>query len=179
VTLERTTVEGAYLVRLRRFEDDRGFFARTWSPEALREHGLDARLAHTSVAWNRRAGTLRGMHYQAAPFEEAKLVSCPRGVIFDVVVDLRRRSATYLTWHGVRLDGVALEMLYVPPGCAHGYLTLTDDVLVQYAISERHSPEHARGVRWDDPSLGIVWPAVPSVIAERDRHWPLLAEGTP
>lgn len=171
-----TTIPGAFLVRPERYEDERGFFARGWSEDEFRAQGLEPRLVQASLSWNRRRGTLRGMHYQVAPFEEAKLVACMRGALFDVVVDLRPGSSTFRKWFGARLDEERLEMLYVPRGVAHGLLTLEDDTLVQYYISERYSPEHARGVRWDDPAIGIEWPGRPAIVAERDRRWPLLGE---
>jgi dTDP-4-dehydrorhamnose 3,5-epimerase len=169
-----TTIHGAFLLRPETFADERGFFARLWEPQELEANGLDGRLAHASVSWNRRRATLRGMHYQVAPFEETKLVACPRGAIHDVIVDMRPGSPTLRRWFGVRLGGERLEMLYVPRGVAHGFLTLEDDTLVQYFISERYSSEHARGVRWDDPALGIEWPGKPAVVTERDLRWPLL-----
>jgi dTDP-4-dehydrorhamnose 3,5-epimerase len=174
-----TSIPGAFLVCPERFEDERGFFARLWDPQEFEAHGLDGRLAQSSVSWNRRRGTLRGMHYQAAPFEETKLVACVRGAIHDVIVDLRAGSPTLRRWFVVRLGDERLEMLYVPRGVAHGFMTLEDDALVQYYISERHSPEHARGVRWNDPAIGIEWPDKPVVIAERDLRWPLLDGGRP
>ena len=174
MTLEETTIPGAFLARPDRRDDERGFFARLWEGEVLERAGLDARLAYQAVAWNPAAGTLRGMHYQLAPFAEAKLVACVRGAVHDVLVDLRSDSPAFRRWFGARLDGRSLQMLYVPPGVAHGYLTLEDDSLVHYSISERHSPEHARGIRWDDPEIGISWPGGPRVISERDRSYPLL-----
>jgi dTDP-4-dehydrorhamnose 3,5-epimerase len=169
-----TSIPGVVVVRPERHDDERGFFARLWCTDEFAAHGLDPRLVQTSVSWNRRRGTLRGMHYQVAPFEEAKLVSCVRGAVHDVVVDLRSDSPTLRRSLGLRLDAERLEMLYVPPGLAHGFLTLEDDTLVHYQMSQRHSPEHARGVRWDDPALGIRWPEDPVVISERDRCFPLL-----
>jgi dTDP-4-dehydrorhamnose 3,5-epimerase len=169
-----TSIPGAFVVHLERHEDERGFFARAWSPEDLQANGLDPRLAQTSLSWNQRRGTLRGMHYQMAPFEEAKLVTCVRGALHDVIVDLRAGSPGFRKWFGVRLDAERLDALYVPGGVAHGYLTLADDTLVHYQISERYSPEYARGVRWDDPAIGIEWPVRPVAISERDAAFPLL-----
>jgi dTDP-4-dehydrorhamnose 3,5-epimerase len=174
VIFEPTRIPGAYLVRLERQADERGFFARTWCADELAAHGAVAALAQSSVSWNRRRGTLRGLHYQAAPHEEAKVVWCIRGAVWDVVADLRPASPTFRQWFGVQLDAAGLDMLYVPPGLAHGFLTLADDTLVHYQISERYRAEQARGVRWDDPSLGIAWPETPVVISDRDRGLPLL-----
>jgi dTDP-4-dehydrorhamnose 3,5-epimerase len=171
---EDTPIAGVRLVRVERRSDERGFFARTWCAEELAAHGCEPGLAQASVSWNRLRGTLRGMHYQAAPFEEAKLVACLRGAIFDVVADLREGSPTRHAWWAVRLDGGALDMLYVPPGVAHGFLTLADDTLVHYSISMPYRPEAARGVRYDDPALGIAWPEPPAVVSERDLAFPPL-----
>jgi dTDP-4-dehydrorhamnose 3,5-epimerase len=179
VTVTPTSLPGAFLVNPERAEDERGFFARTWAGEELASHGLARQLDLTAVSWNRRRGTLRGLHYQVAPAGEAKLVSCLRGAIHDVAVDVRPGSPTYLRALAVRLDAASLQMLYLAPGLAHGFLTLEDDTLVNYAISGRHSPEHARGLRWDDPALGLRWPATPAVINARDASWPLLEGAHP
>jgi dTDP-4-dehydrorhamnose 3,5-epimerase len=166
-------VRGAYVVELERHDDERGFFARVWDPEELGALDLDTRLAQVSLSRNTRAGTLRGMHYQRAPHEEAKLVRCVRGAIFDVVLDLRADSDTFLEWHGERLDPDDGRALYVPKGCAHGFQTLADDTDVVYLISHPHTPEAAAGVRWDDPRFGIEWPpAETRTISARDLGWP-------
>jgi dTDP-4-dehydrorhamnose 3,5-epimerase len=177
--VEPTAIPGAYLVRPERIEDERGFFARTWDRAALEAHGLAGVLDSVSVSWNRARGTLRGMHLQAAPHEEAKLVSCLRGAVHDVLVDLRPGSEARRRWVSARLDPSSMTALYVPPGVAHGFLTLEDDTLVQYALSGRYSPEHARGVRFDDPALAIAWPFAPAIVNARDRSWPLLGSPTP
>lgn len=174
MNFEPTRIPGAFVVRPERHVDERGFFARTWCADELAAHGLVATLAQSSVSWNRRRGTLRGLHWQAAPHAEAKLVACVRGAIWDVIADLRADSPAFRHWFAARLDAENLAMLYVPPGVAHGFLTLADDTLVHYQISERHHPDHARGVRWDDPDLAIAWPEAPAVISERDRSLPLL-----
>jgi len=174
VIFETTSIPGACLVRPERFQDERGFFARTWSREELEARGLAGGLDHVSVSWNRLRGTLRGMHVQAAPYEEAKLVTCLRGAVHDVIVDLRPGSPTLRRWCAARLDPAGMAALYVPAGVAHGFLTLEDDSLVQYAISGRWSPAHARGIRYDDPAIAIDWPSPPVVVNERDRSWPLL-----
>jgi dTDP-4-dehydrorhamnose 3,5-epimerase len=174
VILEPTGIPGAFRIRPRRFDDERGFFARTWSREELAGHGLRTDLDHVGVSWNRRRGTLRGMHFQIAPCEEVKVVSCLRGAVHDVLVDLRPGSPTLHRWFAARLDPVGMDALYVPSGVAHGFLTLEDDSLVQYAICGRYSPEHARGIRYDDPAVGIPWPGAAETVVERDRTWPLL-----
>lgn len=169
---EPTRLEGVTVVAPERVEDERGFFARTWDTEVFESQGLDPRLVQSSVSYNRLRGTLRGMHYQAAPHEEAKLVRCTAGVVFDVAVDLRPESRTYLDWFGVELSAENRLALYVPEGCAHGFLTLTDDSEVLYLISAFWAPDAGRGVRWDDPAFGIRWPGEVAVINERDRTYP-------
>ncbi len=169
-------ISGAYLIDLERVEDDRGFFARSWCRRELEQRGLKSSLAQCSLSHNRLKGTLRGLHYQAPPHEEAKVVRCLRGRVFDVIVDLRPRSATYRQWTSAHLDGATLRAVYVPEGCAHGFLTLDDDTLVHYEISEFHHPECARGIRWDDPDLAIPWPIRPITISPRDLSFGRLAE---
>lgn len=149
--------------------DERGFFARTWCAEEFKEAGLDARLVQCSISFNARKGTLRGMHYQAVPIAETKLVRCTMGAIYDVVLDLRTESPTFRKWIGMTLSAENREMVYIPEGCAHGFLTLEDHSEVFYQMSEFYYPEAARGVRWDDPAFGIEWPGDVTVISERDR----------
>jgi dTDP-4-dehydrorhamnose 3,5-epimerase len=163
---------GAFLVELERREDERGWFARVWDPQELAAHALNPAIAQASVAWNARAGTIRGLHYQAAPYAEAKLVRCTRGALYDVIVDLRPDSPTYRRWLGVELSEDEARMLYIPEGVAHGYQTLVDGTEALYLISESYAPDAQRGVRWDDPAFGITWPAEPQVISDRDRAWP-------
>lgn len=163
---------GAWLVVPERHQDERGFFARTFCEREFAERGLVARYPQCNVSWNRTRGTLRGLHYNAAPHREAKLVRCARGRVHDVVLDLREGSATRGRWVGVDLDAAAGAALYVPPGCAHGFLTLQDDCEVHYQMGGFHEPQAARGVRWDDAAFAIRWPFAPSVVSERDRGWP-------
>jgi dTDP-4-dehydrorhamnose 3,5-epimerase len=167
---------GAFVLEPERLEDERGFFARTFCREELEEHGLDPTVAQCSLSFNRRRGTLRGMHYQAPPAEEAKLVRCVRGAIHDVIVDLRAGSPTFLRHAAARLDADNRLALYVPPGFAHGFQTLADDTELYYQMSAPYAPEHARGFRHDDPELGIAWPLPVAVISERDRGLPPFAE---
>lgn len=168
-----TPIPGAFVVEPERIEDERGFFARTWCEREFREHGLDPRLAQCSVSFNRRAGTLRGMHYQAAPHGEAKLVRCTMGAIYDVVVDLRPDSPAFRRWTAVELSARNRRMLYIPQGLAHGFQTLEPDTEVFYQISEFYHPESARGVRWNDPAFGIEWPeAAERVLSDRDAGYP-------
>lgn len=168
-----TPLAGAFVIRPERLEDERGFFARTYCARELAEHGLDFQPAQSSISYNRVRGTLRGMHFQVAPHEESKLVSVRQGAIHDVIVDLRRGSATYGKWVAVPLTAAGHEIVYVPKGCAHGFITLADDTVVQYEISEFHHPESSRGVRYDDPAFAIGWPLQPTVISARDKAFPL------
>ena len=167
-----TDIPGVWIIDLERRADDRGFFARTWCPEELAGHGLVNNLAQCSISYNVRKGTLRGMHYQAAPDEEEKLVSVARGAIYDVALDLRPRSATFRRWIAVELSEENHRMLYIPAGCAHGFQTLRDETVVDYKISVPYAAERARGVRWDDPAFGIEWPEGAPTLSERDRSYP-------
>jgi dTDP-4-dehydrorhamnose 3,5-epimerase len=169
---EETRVEGAWIIRPERLEDDRGFFARTWDGKEFAARGLSANVAQCSISFNRSRGTLRGLHYQAAPHEETKLVRCTAGAIFDVAVDLRPDSPTFTDWVGIELSADNRAALHVPEGCAHGFLTLTDDAEIYYQMNEPYAPDAGRGVRWDDAAFGIVWPGDVSVITERDRTYP-------
>jgi dTDP-4-dehydrorhamnose 3,5-epimerase len=170
-----TAIRGAFVVGLDRIGDDRGYFARTYSGREFAEHGLDPAIAECSMSFNRRTGTLRGMHYQADPHGEAKLVRCTRGAIHDVVLDLRSDSATYLRWEAVELSEENGRALFVPMGCAHGFQTLRENSEVLYQISTRYEPIAARGVRWDDPAFGISWPEPPPggrTMSPRDASYP-------
>jgi len=171
----KTEIAGLVVVELEPFLDERGSFARIWSSEELANQGLTATLAQCSISRNVRAGTLRGLHFQEAPHEEAKLVRCIRGAMFDVAVDLRAGSPTRGQWFGVELSAENGRALYIPEGCAHGFQTLAEDTEVLYLISTPYVPAASAGVRWDDPVLGIAWPDAPTrTISERDAAWPLL-----
>jgi dTDP-4-dehydrorhamnose 3,5-epimerase len=167
-----TILEGAFVVEQERHSDDRGFFARTWCAKTFARHGLEPALAQCSVSYNRRRGTLRGLHYQAPPSAEVKLVRCTRGALYDVMVDLRPDSPSFRRWVGVELTERDGRALYVPRGFAHGFYALADDTEVSYQISTPFDPEAARGVRWDDPFHGVAWPGPVAVIAPRDRDYP-------
>ena len=167
-----TPVAGAWIVEPERHIDERGFFARTWCATEFARHGLSPRLVQASVSYNRRRGTLRGLHYQIAPYAEAKLVRCVRGAIYDVAVDVRPESPTFRHHVAVVLDADNRLALYVPEGWAHGFQTLADDTEVLYQMSAVYAPEAARGVRWDDPAFAIAWPPAERIIAERDRRYP-------
>jgi dTDP-4-dehydrorhamnose 3,5-epimerase len=167
-----TKIAGAFEIQIEPSRDDRGFFARTWCEKEFRDHGLEHKLVQCSISFSPQKGTLRGLHYQAAPFQESKVVRCTQGAIYDVVVDLRPQSATFKSWIAVVLTAENHRTVYVPKGCAHGCLTLEDDTEVFYQMSEFSSPESARGVRWDDPTFRIVWPEKVVVISERDKSYP-------
>jgi dTDP-4-dehydrorhamnose 3,5-epimerase len=167
-----TKLAGTVEVRLDPRSDDRGFFARSWCEREFADHGLNPRLAQCNVSFNTRKGTLRGMHFQDEPYPEAKLVRCTQGAIYDVALDLRRQSATFKQWVGAVLSAENRHMLYIPEGCAHGFLTLADNTEVLYQMSECYYPDAGRGVRWDDPTFQIVWPAEVEVISDRDRTYP-------
>jgi dTDP-4-dehydrorhamnose 3,5-epimerase len=171
-----TPLPGAYVIETEPVLDERGFFVRTYCRREFAARGIDFRIEQASTSYNARANTLRGLHFQAAPHAEAKLVSCTRGALFDVIVDLRPRSATYSQWYGVELGEREGRMMFVPEGFAHGFQTLVDHTLVAYGISTAFEPSASRGVRWDDPELAVAWPnVVERIISDRDRTLPLLA----
>lgn len=170
--LHSSEIQGVWIVEPERHEDERGFFARTWDTLAFEKRGLNPALAQCSISFNRRRGTLRGLHYQIPPYEEAKLVRCTSGAIFDVAVDLRPSSPTHRRWFGAELTSTNRLALYVPEGCAHGFLTLSDDTEVTYQISEPYAPEAGRGVRYNDPAFAIDWPEDVLVISHRDKTYP-------
>jgi dTDP-4-dehydrorhamnose 3,5-epimerase len=165
-------LRGVFEIEIERHVDERGFFARTWCKKEFEEHGLDSRVAQSSISFNARRGTLRGVHYQAAPNAETKIVRCTQGSVYDVVLDLRADSPTFKEWISVILSAEQRNMIYIPEGCAHGFLTLADNTEVLYQMTEFFAPESARGVRWNDPAFGIVWPEKVEVISERDRMYP-------
>lgn len=172
MTFEETELKGAFVVGLKKIEDDRGFFARAWCQKEFADAGLDPNLVQINLAVSKKAGTLRGMHFQEAPHAEAKLVRCTRGRIFDVMVDLRPESPTHRKWFGLELSAENHRMLYVPEGFAHGYETLTDDAEMLYQTSKFFASTSARGVRYDDPAFAIAWPLPVAVISDADRKWP-------
>jgi len=167
-----TPLPGGFLIEPEPIEDARGLLARTWCRRELETRGLQTQIAQCSVSVNARKGTLRGLHYQVAPYAETKVVRCIRGSIYDVMVDLRPDSPTVTRYFATVLSADNRISLYVPAGCAHGFQTLEDDTELFYQISEFHSPEHARGVRWDDPLFQISWPSDARTISERDRSYP-------
>ncbi len=171
MTFHETKLKGVFEIHLERKPDERGFFARSWCQKEFESNGLNPKLVQCSISFNARRGTLRGMHYQVAPYQEAKLIRCTSGGIYDVVVDLRPDSVTFKNWIAVVLTAANHHMVYVPEGCGHGFLTLEDDTEVFYQMSEFYNSEAARGVRWNDPAFGISWPEEVKVISERDRTY--------
>ncbi|HXT71675.1 MAG TPA: dTDP-4-dehydrorhamnose 3,5-epimerase [Vicinamibacterales bacterium] len=170
-----TAIPGVFIIDSVAFDDDRGTFVPAWLPDEFTARGLSTNIAQASLVRTHRRGTIRGVHFQADPFAEAKTIRVIRGAVFDVAVDLRPDSPTYRRWVGCELSDANRRMLYLPVGCAHGYQTLVDDTDVLYFVSAPYSPPHQRGVRWNDPALGIQWPlGPPTSINERDATYPLL-----
>lgn len=169
-----TALAGAYLIELERRGDERGFFARAFCRDEFASAGLETRFAQMNDSLSARAGTLRGLHFQLPPAAEVKVVRCIRGSLWDCIVDLRPASPSYLQWIGVELSAENRRMLYVPRGFAHGFVTLQDDTEAFYLVSDRYAPEHERGLRWDDPRLGIRWPRAPVELSAKDAAWPAL-----
>lgn len=175
---QETKLKEVYVIELEPMEDERGFFARSFCQKEFGKHGLNTRIVQCSISYNKKKGTVRGMHYQVAPHQETKLVSCIRGAIYDIIIDLRAESPTYCQWLAVELTAHSLlltaryKMLYVPEGFAHGFQTLEDNTVVFYQMSEFYHPECARGVRWDDPLLGIRWALSNPVMSKKDLSYP-------
>ena len=163
---------GAYIIEPELITDERGFFARSWCQQEFKKLGLNSKLVQCNISFNHKKGTLRGMHYQAKPYEEAKLVRCTKGGIYDVIIDLRGESPTFKRWDAVELTAENLKMFYVPEGFAHGFQTLVDDTEVFYQMSEFYHPESSRGVRWDDQAFNIIWPeCAPRIISDQDSSY--------
>jgi dTDP-4-dehydrorhamnose 3,5-epimerase len=171
---KETKINGVFVIEPELIKDERGFFACSWSQSEFEQHGLNPRLIQCNISFNNKRGTVRGMHFQEKPYEEAKLVRCTRGAMFDVAVDLRSDSPTRFQWAGVELTADNRLMFYIPEGFAHGYQTLVDDTEISYQMSQSYHSEAARGLRWDDPVLGIEWPQEVTVISERDKAFQLL-----
>jgi dTDP-4-dehydrorhamnose 3,5-epimerase len=177
VVFVETKLPGVYIIEAEKKEDERGFFARTFCQHEFEAHGLNPRVAQCSTSFNKKKGTLRGMHYQVAPFAEVKVVRCTAGAIYDVAVDLRPDSLSYKQWTAVDLTADNRRALYIPAGCAHGFQTLVDDAEVYYQVSEFYHPEAARGVRWNDPAFGITWPIKEVIISTKDASWGAFGNG--
>jgi dTDP-4-dehydrorhamnose 3,5-epimerase len=167
-----TKLKGAFIVDIQPHVDERGFFARSWCEDEFKRHGLNPRLTQCNISFNKKRGTLRGMHYQAEPYPEAKLVRCTMGAIYDVIIDLRNDSPTFKQWFAVDLTAQNLCALYIPEGFAHGFQTLEDNTEVFYQMSEFYHPECARGVRWDDAAFQVEWRLKSVVISAKDNEYP-------
>lgn len=166
---KETGLKGAYAIEIKKLEDERGFFGRSWCQKEFDEHNLISTIVQANVSYNIRKGTLRGMHYQVSPYEETKLVRCTRGAIYDVIIDLRSDSSTYKQWFGITLSAENYKMLYVPENFGHGFITLEDDTEVTYQVSQFYTPGAEKGIRWDDPTFNIQWPVAPVIISDKDR----------
>lgn len=169
-----TTLSGSFIIEPEKIEDERGFFARSWDQKIFEERGLNNGILQCNISFNKKKGTLRGMHYQISPYEEAKLVRCTKGRAFEVMIDLRSGSKTYGKWLGVEISAEDYKMLYVPKGFALGFQTLEDNTEIFYQMSEIYMPAFSRGIRWDDPSLNISWPMKPTVISKKDLSHPFI-----
>ena len=174
--LSKTKLEGVFVIKIEKLEDERGFFGRTWDKEFFKSNGLNDDLVQCNISFNKKKGTIRGLHYQIPPYEEAKLVRCTRGKVFEVIVDLRKNSKTFLQWDSVELDSESYLMLFVPEGFALGLQTLEDNSEVCYQMSQFYKPECFKGIRWDDKTLKISWPLRPTVISEKDSNLGTLDE---
>ena len=166
-----TKLRGAYIIELEKLQDERGFFARSFCQEEFKQHRLNFHIVQCNISYNKKKRTLRGMHYQVAPYEEAKLVSCIKGAMYDVIIDLRPDSPTYCQWIGAELTQKNYTMMYIPEGFAHGFQTLEVDTIIFYQMSEFYHPKSARGIRWNDPAFGIEWQIPQPILSERDKSF--------
>jgi dTDP-4-dehydrorhamnose 3,5-epimerase len=170
----KAPLRGAYVIEVEKHEDERGFFARSWCAREFAANGLDPHLVQCNVSFNKRKGTLRGLHYQIPPYAEVKLVRCTKGSLFDVIVDLRKDSPTFLKWFAIELTATNHRMLYIPKLFAHGFQTLEDDTEIFYQMSEFYEPPASKGLRWNDPTLGINWPDADRTMSQKDQAYPNL-----
>jgi dTDP-4-dehydrorhamnose 3,5-epimerase len=166
-----TTLNGAFKIELEKFEDERGFFARVWDYEKFYQMGLDNKILHCNISFTIKKGSIRGLHYQLEPYSETKLIRCTRGKIYDVIIDLRIDSSSYLQWFSIELSSSNYEMLYVPKGFAHGFQTLEPNTEVYYQNSQIHAPKYENGIKWNDPTFNIKWPLKPTSISKKDMNW--------
>jgi dTDP-4-dehydrorhamnose 3,5-epimerase len=169
--ISNTNLKDAVIIEMEKHQDNRGFFGRVWDEKIFKEKGLTTKIAQCSVSSNLKKGTLRGMHFQEKPFQEVKIVSCRKGCIFDVIIDLRPDSKTYKQWYGIELKSDEHKSIYIPKGFAHGFQSLEDNTEVYYQISEFYNPAYSNGIRWDDPVFGIKWPLNNPIISEKDLVW--------
>lgn len=169
---KETKLKGAFEIEIKKLEDERGFFGRSWCANEMAEHGLNSAIKQANTSFSKTKGTIRGMHFQKAPYQESKLIRCTKGAILDVIIDLRPDSPTYKQWIGVELTESNYKMLYVPEDFAHGFMTLEDNSEVTYLVSQFYTPGAEAGIRWNDPAFGIDWPMKPTVISEKDQNHP-------
>ncbi|HVB66169.1 MAG TPA: dTDP-4-dehydrorhamnose 3,5-epimerase [Candidatus Acidoferrales bacterium] len=169
--ITKTKINNSYIIKIEKVKDNRGFFATTWDATKFVKYDLNPKMIECNVSFNKLKGTLRGLHYQMAPYEGAKLIRCTRGKIFDVILDLRPKSSTFMKWRGTILSSDNYKMNYVPDGCAHGFQTLDDNTEVFYQMSQVYMPKYSNGIRWDDPVFKISWPLKPTVISKKDLTW--------
>jgi dTDP-4-dehydrorhamnose 3,5-epimerase len=167
-----TKLKGAFILDVKRLEDERGFFGRSWCKKEMQEHGLNSNVVQANVSFNHKRGTLRGMHFQFSPYQETKLVRCTKGALYDVIIDLRKDSPTYKQWIGVELTEDNFRMLYVPEDFAHGFITLQDNTAITYQVTQFYTPGAEGGIRWNDPTVGIEWPVPIEVISSKDSNHP-------
>lgn len=170
---EETKIKGVYVITIQPREDERGYFSRVFAKEELKKKGIPYAIVHINRSLTKEKGTIRGLHFQKNPMAEDKIIQCLSGKIFDVAVDLRKNSKTYGHWIGRLLDSKSKKMLLIPKGCAHGFQTLEDNCLIEYFVSEYYSPSHERGIKYNDPSLGIKWPIKKAILSEKDQNWPI------
>lgn len=171
---EKLELDGAFIIIPEKLNDERGYFTRSWDKEIFEKNKINSSILQCNISYNKKKGTVRGLHYQTKPFEEAKLVRCTNGKVFEVLLDLRRDSKTYLKWVGIEIDSNDLKMIFVPEGFALGFQTLEDDTTLFYQMSQIYKPEFTRGIRYDDPILNIKWPLEVTNISEKDKDWKFL-----
>lgn len=167
-----TSLKGAFVIEIKKLEDERGFFGRSWCKKEMEDHGLNGNVVQANTSLSKKKGTMRGFHFQRHPHEETKLIRCTRGAIYDVIVDLRKDSPTYLQWFGIELTEDNYKMVYIPENFAHGFLTLTDNAEVYYLVTNPYTPNAEGGIRHDDPALNINWPIPVTVVSEKDQSHP-------
>jgi dTDP-4-dehydrorhamnose 3,5-epimerase len=171
-------IEGAYVIDIEKLGDERGFFGRAFCQKEFEKRGLDQEMVQTNVSFSEQSGTLRGLHYQSRPYQEAKLIRCTQGSIYDVIADVRPSSSTFKQWMGIELTADNYRMVYVPKGCAHGFITLEDDSEALYQVSAFYAPKHEKGLRYNDPAFDIEWPIDVRVVSDKDRQWPDFEEAS-
>jgi len=171
-----TDLSGAYIIEIDRLEDERGFFGRTWDQKEFEKHGLNSKIVQCNISYNKEKGTLRGMHYQLNPFEEAKIIRCVKGKIYDVIIDIRPESKNFKKWFGVELTENNYKMIYIPEGFAHGFQSLVDKTEVFYQMTQLYMKKYARGIKWNDEDVGIKWPMTNVILSKRDSQLPTLNE---